>query len=51
MNTINNIRKALTTLGVKGSAQLRYANADRIVITVNGEYFGIWDSEKNTFVD
>lgn len=49
--TPNNIRTALRTLGVKGSATLEYLTADRVRVTVNGEYFGLWDSEKRTFVD
>ena len=27
------------------------ANAGRMIVCVNGETFGIWDVEKNTFVD
>ena len=49
--TTNNIRTALRTLGVKGSATLEYIQADRVKVTVNGEYFGLWDAEKRTFVD
>ena len=49
--TPNNIKNALKSLGVKGSATLAYITADRVLVTVNGEYFGLWDSEKNTFVD
>lgn len=50
-NTVNNIKKALQALGVTGAASLRYACADRVIVNLNGEYFGIWDAEKNTFVD
>lgn len=50
-NTINNIRTALRTFGCEGKAQLAYIAEDRVRVSVNGEYFGIWDAEKNTFVD
>ena len=49
--TINHIINALRTFGIAGKANLAYIAADRVRVTVNGEYFGVWDSEKNTFVD
>lgn len=49
--TVNNIKNALQALGVKGSASIRYIYADRVIVNLNGEYFGLWDAEKNTFVD
>jgi hypothetical protein len=49
--TVNNIKNALQALGVKGSASIRYINADRVIVNLNGEYFVLWDAEKNTFVD
>lgn len=51
MTTINNIRNALKKLGCTGKAAVEYVNADRVRVSVNGEYFGLWDAEKNTFVD
>ena len=48
--TINNIAKALRAFGVKGTASAEYVNEDRVLVKVNGEVFGIWDAEKNTFV-
>ena len=45
------IKKALAALGVTGTVQLRQIAADRIEVTVNGEYFGIWDILRKTFVD
>ena len=48
---LNNIKKALQALGVTGAASIRYACADCVIVNFNGEYFGIWDAEKNTFVD
>lgn len=49
--TISKIKTALLNLGVKGRATAEYVQADRVRVTVNGEYFGLWDAEKNTFVD
>lgn len=45
------IKKALEILGVTGTVQLRQIAADRIEVTVDGSYFGIWDSVRKTFVD
>ena len=52
-NSINEeILKALEKLGVKGEVKLRPPlDPLRIVVTVNGEYFGIWDVIRKTFVD
>ncbi len=50
-NTINNLKRALDSFGIEGQATGRYVSEDRVVVTVNGEYFGLWDSEKNTFID
>ena len=44
------LKNALKTFGIE-KAQARYLNADRIAVYVNGSYYGIWDCEKNTFVD
>ena len=49
--TIEKIIKALKKLGISGKATFEYINHDRIKVNVNGEYFGIWDAEKKTFVD
>jgi hypothetical protein len=51
-NSINEIKSALEKLGVHGRITLRpIADLDRIEVSVNGEYFGVWDSVKKTFVD
>lgn len=48
----NEITTALEILGVQGNITLRpIADLDRIEVSVNGEYFGVWDSVKKTFVD
>lgn len=46
--SINEIMKALVALGV---VSLEEIAPDRIKVEVNGEYFGIWDAVKKTFVD
>lgn len=51
-NLINEeIKNALEILGVNGKATFRYISHDRVEVKVNGEYFGIWDSIRKTFVD
>ena len=43
---------ALEILGVKGEIKLHPPiDPLRIVVTVDGEYFGIWDVLRKTFVD
>lgn len=49
--TVSRIKRALTAFGVAGKATAEYISEDRIKVSVNGEYFGLWDAEKNTFVD
>ena len=49
--TVSNIIEALQTLGVHGKAGIQYVQADRVKVSLDGEYFGMWDSEKGTFVD
>lgn len=49
--TTQNIITALRHLNVRGSAHLEYISADRVRVLLNGEYFGLWDSEKATFID
>lgn len=44
------LKTALKTLDVK-KATAEYITADRILVRVNGEYFGIYDTEKQTFID
>lgn len=46
------ITTALEVLGVRGKIELRPPiDPLRIVVTVDGEYFGIWDVLRKTFVD
>lgn len=49
---INEIITALEILGVHGRITIRpIKDLDRIEVSVNGEYFGVWDSVRKTFVD
>ena len=50
-NYINEIAKALEVLGVTGEVHLREIATDRIEVTVDGAYFGVWDIVRKTFVD
>lgn len=51
-STKADIIKALEILGVAGEITLHPPiDPLRIVVTVNGEYFGIWDVIRKTFVD
>jgi hypothetical protein len=50
-NSSRNIINALEAFGIEGRVSARYAQLDRVKVFVNGKYFGLWDCEKNTFVD
>lgn len=49
--TESQIKDALSSLGVKGAVELREAGAYRYSVILNGEQFGIFDINTNTFVD
>lgn len=42
------IFEALIALGVITTNQI---TSDRVTVWINGEYFGIWDTNRKTFVD
>ena len=48
---IEEVQHALNALGVREAAELRDMTFDRITVYVSGEYFGIWDTKRKTFVD
>ncbi len=48
---MEHIRKALKAFGYTGRAQVSEIVSGRYRVSINGEYFGIWDAEKNTFID
>ena len=45
------IMKALRKLGHNGIVKTKWISKDRFAVYVDGEYFGIWDSNRKTFVD
>ncbi len=45
------IQKGLDQLGVDGYATGKWIAGDRIAVYIYGEYFGIWDTVRKTFVD
>lgn len=45
------LKEALKKLNIKGKVGIKYVSTDRIAVYVDGEYFGIWDKLKKTFVD
>lgn len=51
MMNIDDIIKALVTFDVVGSVRIRRICPKLYEITVNGEYYGIWDGRRKTFVD
>lgn len=42
---------ALKNLGVTGKVTTKQHDRWTIEVTVNGKYFGLWDTKKNTFVE
>lgn len=49
--TTQNIITALRNLGIRGKARIEYVSSDRVTVSMDGKYFGLWDCEKKTFVD
>ena len=47
---LNELKRGLNAYGVKGTVNVKL-NGDRAIIKVDGEYFGMWDIVKSTFVD
>ena len=51
-NLINEVATALEILGVQGEVEVEpIVGFDRLKVSVDGEYFGIWDTTRKTFVD
>jgi hypothetical protein len=50
---MNELKKAMQELGFRTGTvvTMRAASVGRLLVSVNGEDFGVWDSDKNTFVD
>ena len=45
------LHNALIKLGIKGTIITKQITTDRIAVYLNGEYFGLWDTTRKTFVD
>lgn len=45
------LHNALIKLGVKGTVTTKWITTDRIAVYLDGEYFGLWDTTRKTFVD
>ena len=53
-NTMHQVRNAIEQLEVAGDiciSELNAGDPTRLEVAVNGEYFGVFDTEKDTFVD
>ena len=51
---IDGVKEALKKLGVHGHVRIEEIapkDASRLTVYVNDNYFGIYDTEKHTFVD
>jgi hypothetical protein len=48
---MKDITKAIRDLGVRGYVSTKTIDHDRCAVYLDGEYFGIWDSCRKTFVD
>ena len=51
MKAIEQIRTSLITLGVKGTVKISSSDMDRYSVSLNNQYFGMFDAVANTFVD
>ena len=49
-DTIQRIRTALLRFGYAGAFQTAFYG-DRVLVLIDGERYGVWDTEKKTFVD
>lgn len=47
------LKKAMQNFGFRAGTVVTVRTADfgRMLVSVNGETFGVWDAEKKTFVD
>lgn len=45
------IKEAVEAFGERGEITFRGIDEHRYEVYVNNEYFGVWDSERETFVD
>ena len=47
----NKIIKGLIAFGVRSGTVYFIRDNDRVTVSVNNKYFGLWDINKSTFVD
>ena len=47
------IKNAILSFGFRSGTvvSVREIQADRMMVSINGDLFGIWDAHKKTFVD
>ena len=45
------IEYIMTTLGIEGTLTAKAIDADRFAIYLDGDYFGIFDTRRKTFID
>lgn len=45
------VKIAMTQLGCKGKVEIATLSIGRVIVWLNGERFGIFDTNRNTFVD
>jgi len=50
-NAMKAMRKALRTLGVSGRVSVHEYDSFTVEVYVDDEYFGLWDCDKQTFVE
>lgn len=48
---IEKLNEALDKLGIKGEITTKKRDRWTLDVYVNGEWFGLWDIEKNNFVE
>ena len=48
---ILDLQSALIKLCVNGTITAKQITTDRIAVYLDGQYFGLWDTSRKTFVD
>ena len=48
---MNELKNAMQALGVKGHVKVTGINGAMLRVTLDGKYFGLFDSERKLFVD
>ena len=50
-DNINKIKEAMLQFGCRGKVTVNLISPDRYEVKINGDYFGIYDTVKETFVN